>query len=205
MKAKFITLEGIEGSGKSSNIEAINSFMELRKFNFINTREPGASLLGKKLRELLLNVDTKISPEVEMLLMLADRKDHVETLIKPSLLDDIWVISDRYMDSTIAYQGGGRELDIEKIIANSKLLNLPEPSLTLLFDLPVITALNRTKSRGALDRFEREPIDFHQRIRDAYLELSRQFPNRIKIIDSSKAPEEVKAQVLAVLNDEFKV
>ena len=109
MKAKFITLEGIEGSGKSSNIEVINSFMELRKFNFINTREPGASLLGKKLRELLLNVDTKISPEVEMLLMLADRKDHVETLIKPSLLDDIWVISDRYMDSTIAYQGGGRE------------------------------------------------------------------------------------------------
>ena len=179
--------------------------MELRNFNFINTREPGASLLGKKLREILLNVDTKISPEVEMLLMLADRKDHVETIIKPSLLDDIWVISDRYMDSTIAYQGGGREIDIEKIIANSKLLNLPEPSLTLLFDLPVITALNRAKLRGRLDRFEKEPLDFHQRIRDAYLDLSRQFPKRIKIIDSSKAPEEVKAQVLAVLNDEFKV
>jgi len=205
MKAKFISLEGIEGSGKSSNIEAINSFMELRKFSFINTREPGASLLGKKLREILLNVDTKISPEVEMLLMLADRKDHVETIIKPSLLDDIWVISDRYMDSTIAYQGGGREIDIEKIIANSKLLNLPEPSLTLLFDLPVVTALNRAKLRGTLDRFEKEPLEFHQRIRDAYLDLSRQFPKRIKIIDSSKAPEEVKAQVLAVLNDEFKV
>jgi len=205
MKAKFISLEGIEGSGKSSNIEAINSFMELRKFSFINTREPGASLLGKKLREILLNVDTKISPEVEMLLMLADRKDHVETIIKPSLLDDIWVISDRYMDSTIAYQGGGREIDIEKIIANSKLLNLPEPSLTLLFDLPVVTALNRAKLRGTLDRFEKEPLEFHQRIRDAYLDLSRRFPKRIKIIDSSKAPEEVKAQVLAVLNDEFKV
>ena len=132
--------------------------------------------------------------------MLADRKDHVDNLILPNLNNNKWVISDRYMDSTIAYQGGGREIDLKKILATAEILNLPEPSLTLLFDLPIDVALERAKQRGNLDRFEREPEEFHQRIRDSYINLSELHPNRIKVIDSSLSKENVELQLLRILD-----
>jgi dTMP kinase len=201
MKAQLITLEGIEGSGKSSNLGVINNYLEQKNLDFINTREPGASNLGKKLRSLLLDVSSDISPEVEMLLMLADRKDHIETIILPALNKNTWVVSDRYMDSTIAYQGGGRKINMDNILSISNVLKIPQPSLTILFDLPVEIALKRATERSSLDRFEREPVEFHQRIRDAYLELARQEPERIKVIDSSKKPMEVESQLLDVLKE----
>ncbi len=201
MKAQLITLEGIEGSGKSSNLGVINNYLEQKNLDFINTREPGASNLGKKLRSLLLDVSSDISPEVEMLLMLADRKDHIETIILPALNKNTWVVSDRYMDSTIAYQGGGRKINMDNILSISNVLKIPQPSLTILFDLPVEIALKRATERSSLDRFEREPVEFHQRIRDAYLELARQEPERIKVIDSSKNPMEVESQLLDVLKE----
>jgi dTMP kinase len=108
------------------------------------------------------------------------------------------------MDSTIAYQGGGREIDLNKILATASILNLPEPSLTLLFDLPIEVALERAKKRGNLDRFEREPEVFHQRIRDSYLSLSKLHPNRIKVIDSSKSKNDVEFQLQETLNSYFK-
>ena len=200
MQGKFITLEGIEGSGKSTNLETVKSILDQYKIDYVLTREPGGGPLGPHLRKLLLDKDQSISPSVEMLLMMADRRDHVDNLINPNLDKGIWVISDRYLDSTIAYQGGGRQLDVNLITSLSASLKLPTPDLTLLFDLPVDVALERAKERSELDRFEREPLDFHSRIRKSYLELAST-NNRIKTIDSSKDFETVSIQVENYLNE----
>ena len=200
MQGKFITLEGIEGSGKSTNLVTIKSILDQYKIDYVLTREPGGGPLGPHLRKLLLDKDQSIAPSVEMLLMMADRRDHVDNLINPNLDKGIWVISDRYLDSTIAYQGGGRQLDIDLITSLSASLKLPTPDLTLLFDLPVDLALERAKERSELDRFEREPLDFHSRIRESYLELAST-NNRIKTIDSSKDFETVSIQVENYLNE----
>ena len=189
MEAKFITLEGIEGSGKTSSIKSITDLLDSKRINYVVTREPGGSSIGSELRSILLDPKTEISSEVELLLMLADRKDHVEKVILPNLETGNWVISDRFMDSSIAYQGGGRKLDKKMIDSFSKNLNLPNPDLTLLFDVPVEISLSRVKARGELDRFEQEKLDFHNRIREAYLELAEQNVNRIQIIDSSREIE----------------
>jgi len=194
MQGKFITLEGIEGSGKSTNLVTIKSILDQYKIDYVLTREPGGGPLGPHLRKLLLDKDQSISPSVEMLLMMADRRDHVDNLINPNLDKGIWVISDRYLDSTIAYQGGGRQLDIDLITSLSASLKLPTPDFTLLFDLPVDVALERAKERSELDRFEREPLDFHSRIRESYLELAST-NHRIKTIDSSKDFESVSLQI----------
>ena len=200
MQGKFITLEGIEGSGKSTNLVTIKSILDQYKIDYVLTREPGGGPLGPHLRKLLLDKDQSISPSVEMLLMMADRRDHVDNLINPNLDKGIWVVSDRYLDSTIAYQGGGRQLDINLITSLSASLKLPTPDFTLLFDLPVDVALERAKERSELDRFEREPLDFHSRIRESYLELAST-NNRIKTIDSSKDFETVSIQVENYLNE----
>ena len=189
MEAKFITLEGIEGSGKTSSIKSITDLLDKKNTSYVVTREPGGSSIGSELRSILLDTNTEISSEVELMLMLADRKDHVEKVILPSLETGNWVISDRFMDSSIAYQGGGRKLDKKMIDSFSKNLNLPNPDLTLLFDVPVEISLSRVKARGELDRFEQEKLDFHNRIREAYLELAEQNVNRIQIIDSSREIE----------------
>ena len=203
MKAKFITLEGIEGSGKTSSIKNINALLEQKKIDYINTREPGGSSIGEELREILLDPNTDISSEVELLLMLADRKDHVEKTILPNLLNNTWVISDRFMDSSIAYQGGGRQLNLNMIDSLAIYLDLPQPDLTLLFDLPVEVSLERTKKRGELDRFEKEEIEFHKRIREAYLELAKDHPDRIKVIDGSQDLEKVQAKVVRTIKKLF--
>ena len=203
MKARFITLEGIEGSGKTTSMKSINNFLEQKKIGYINTREPGASSIGSELREILLNPNTNISSDVELLLMLADRKDHVEKIILPNLLNDICVISDRFMDSSIAYQGGGRQLDLNMINSLSAYLELPNPDLTLLFDLPVKISLERTKKRGELDRFEKEEIEFHNRIRESYLKLANDNSDRIKVIDSSQSPDKVQAKVIEIISKLF--
>lgn len=203
MEAKFITLEGIEGSGKTSSIKSINALLEQKKIDYINTREPGESSIGEELREILLDPTTDISSEVELLLMLADRKDHVEKTILPNLLNNTWVISDRFMDSSIAYQGGGRQLNLNMIDSLAIYLDLPQPDLTLLFDLPVEVSLERTKKRGELDRFEKEEIEFHKRIREAYLELAKDHPDRIKVIDGSQDLEKVQAKVVRTIKKLF--
>ena len=200
MQGKFVTLEGIEGSGKSTNLVTIKSILDQYKIDYVLTREPGGGPLGPHLRKLLLDKDQSISPSVEMLLMMADRRDHVDNLINPNLDKGIWVISDRYLDSTIAYQGGGRQLDINLITSLSASLKLPTPDFTLLFDLPVDVALERAKERSELDRFEREPKDFHSRIRESYLELAST-NHRIKTIDSSKDFESVSLQVEKYLTE----
>tara|TARA_Y100000588_G_scaffold331702_1_gene369484 strand:+ start:8463 stop:9083 length:621 start_codon:yes stop_codon:yes gene_type:complete len=203
METKFITLEGIEGSGKTSSIKSITNLLDERGISYVVTREPGGSSIGSELRSILLDPQTNISSEVELMLMLADRKNHVEQVILPNLKTGNWVISDRFMDSSFAYQGGGRELDTKMINSFSRNLNLPIPDLTLLFDVPVEISLSRVKARGELDRFEQEEIDFHNRIREAYLELAEQNVNRIQIIDSSQAIEDMLKSVEEKINNLF--
>jgi len=203
MKAKFITLEGIEGSGKTSSLKGITDLLDKKNISYIVTREPGGSSIGKELRAILLDPDTEISPEVELMLMLSDRKDHVEKIILPNLEKGNWVVSDRFMDSSIAYQGGGRQLDKKLIISLTDYLNLPQPDLTLLFDLPVEISLSRVKARGELDRFEKEELEFHKRIRNTYLELAKNNSNRIKIIDSSKKIESMLNNVKQAIEKLF--
>ena len=203
MKAKFITLEGIEGSGKTSSLKSITDLLDKKNISYVVTREPGGSSIGKELRAILLNPETEISPEVELMLMLSDRKDHVEKIILPNLEKGNWVVSDRFMDSSIAYQGGGRQLGKKLIISLSEYLNLPQPDLTLLFDLPVETSLSRVKARGELDRFEKEELEFHKRIRNAYLDLAKNNSNRIKIIDSSQKIESMLNNVKQAIEKLF--
>tara|TARA_E500000081_G_C5938273_1_gene263798 strand:+ start:35 stop:652 length:618 start_codon:yes stop_codon:yes gene_type:complete len=205
MQGKFITLEGIEGSGKSTSLKDITDILNGKSIKFITTKEPGGGPLGKDLRAMLLNKDSNISPDVELLLMMADRKNHLDNVVMPNIENGTWVVSDRYLDSTYAYQGGGREIDSSLIDNLSTHLNFPIPNLTLLFDLPPEIALDRAKQRSSLDRFEREPLDFHTRIRKTYIELASNHSDRFKIIDSSANLQEVKEQVtnaiLTFLND----
>jgi dTMP kinase len=200
MRGKFITLEGIEGSGKSTSLDTISKSLENLNIEFIVTKEPGGGPLGKDLRKMLLDKKTSISSEVELLLMMADRKNHIENIVEPSLEKGIWVISDRYLDSSYAYQGGGRQIEVSKIDLLTELLKLPIPDLTLLFDLSPEIALQRAKNRSELDRFESEPIDFHQRIREAYLTLANDNIQRFNVIDASKDIQNVKDQVQKKLN-----
>ena len=200
MRGKFITLEGIEGSGKSTSLDTISQSLETLNIEFIITKEPGGGPLGKDLRKMLLDKKTSISSEVELLLMMADRKNHIENIVEPSLEKGIWVISDRYLDSSYAYQGGGRQIEVSKIDLLTELLKLPIPDLTLLFDLSPEIALLRAKNRSELDRFESEPMDFHQRIREAYLTLANDNIERYIVIDASKDIQNVKDQVQKQLN-----
>ena len=203
MNPLFITLEGIEGSGKSTNIKVINNYLKDKNINYINTREPGGSEVGDQLRNILLNTEKKLSNQTELLLMLADRVNHIETLIQPNLEKGITVISDRFMDSSYAYQGGGREMGLDAITKIIDGLNIIQPNLTLLFDLPVEMALERARKRSKLDRFESEDYDFHQRIRETYLFLAEEDSERIKIIDASKDIEEVESQVRKILEQKL--
>ena len=148
---------------------------------------------------MLLNKDLNISPEVELFLMMADRKNHLDNIIMPNIENGTWVISDRYLDSTYAYQGGGRKIDSSLIDNLSSHLNLPTPNLTLLFDLPPEIALERARQRSSLDRFEREPLDFHTRIRNTYTELASNHAKRFRTIDSSQDFSEVRKQVTSVI------
>jgi len=200
MRGKFITLEGIEGSGKSTSLDTISKILHTLDIEFIITKEPGGGHLGKDLRKILLDKKTSISPEVELLLMMADRKNHIDNIVEPSLEKGVWVISDRYLDSSYAYQGGGRQIDTSKIDLLTELLKLPIPDLTILFDLSPEIALQRAKNRSELDRFESEPIDFHQRIREAYLNLANDNVERYVVIDASKDIQNVKDQVQKKVN-----
>ena len=201
MRGSFITLEGIEGSGKSTSLETITKTLSDHNINFILTKEPGGGPLGQDLRALLLDKSSRISPDTELLLMMADRKDHIDNYVIPNLEKGIWIISDRYLDSTYAYQGGGRQIDTFKIDKLVSLLDLPIPDLTILFDLAPSIALKRAQKRSALDRFESEPIDFHERIRSTYLSLSELHSERFKLVDSSKEIIEVQDQVKKILLD----
>ena len=195
----FISFEGIEGSGKSTLLRNLQKYYLKKDLEILFTKEPGGTDLGKDIRDILLNPTSLISPEAELLLLMADRIEHVKTRINPNLKKNKIIFCDRYIDSTIAYQGKGRNLREDKIKELINILNLPIPDLTILLDLPVEVGLLRANKRNELDRFEKEDINFHKSIRKSYLDLQKQEPKRIFLFDSSISENKLFENVLNLI------
>ncbi len=195
----FISFEGIEGSGKSTLLENLKKYYLKKELEVLFTKEPGGTELGKDIRGILLNPTSLISSEAELLLLMADRIEHVTTIINPNLKKNKIIFCDRYIDSTIAYQGKGRNLSEDKIKELIDILNLPIPDLTILLDLPVEDGLLRANKRNELDRFEKEDINFHKSIRKSYLDLQKKDPKRIFLFDSSISENKLFKNVLNLI------
>lgn len=200
MRGKFITLEGIDGAGKSSHVEWLAEHLRARGHRVEVTREPGGTPLGEKLRELLLNDPMHL--ETETLLMFAARREHLAQRIEPALAEGAWVICDRFSDATYAYQGGGRGLDRAKCqILEHWVHQHLQPDLTLLFDLPLEVARERIAlAQRHLDRFEQERADFHERVRQAYLERAHAHPGRIRVIDAQRTLSDIRQHLTEILD-----
>lgn len=198
---KFITLEGIEGVGKTSNLLYIKELLESSGHDCVVTREPGGTSLGEALRALLLShSDEDMSPDAEMLMMFAARAEHLSKVILPALNSGKSVLCDRFTEATYAYQGGGRQLDVDKIRGlESWVQGELRPDLTIVLDAPVETGRARASSRSKPDRIEKEQDEFFQRVRAAYIDLAKNNPQRICLIDASKDLAAVQQQVRQML------
>jgi dTMP kinase len=195
---KFISLEGMDGAGKSTHIPTIISLLEARGVEVVSTREPGGTQLGEQLRELLLHAP--MHPETEAMLMFAARREHIAEVIEPALARGAYVLTDRFTDATYAYQCGA------KGVASDKILQLEEwvqaglqPDVTLLFDVPAEVSLQRLSTARAPDKFEREGVVFFEKLRNSYLERAAQFPQRFRVIDANQSLEKVKALVTKII------
>jgi dTMP kinase len=203
MSGKFITLEGGEGAGKTTCLKHIEKRIKEAGIDICVTREPGGTRTGEKIREILLdrgNFD--ILDDTELLLMFAARSQHLNELIRPALAAGTWVLCDRFTDATYAYQGGGRGISRDRIAELEQWVQKGlRPDLTLLLDLPVDVGLERAGKRSSPDRFESENISFMRRMRSSYLDIASREPERVKVIDSSQALEDVLLRIDSVLND----
>ena len=202
MSGQFITIEGIECVGKSTNAKFIENTLNKKGYKTLVTREPGGSGVGEKIRNILLfeNKET-LSPMTELLLLFAAREKHINEIIKPALRQGIWVICDRFTDASFAYQGFGRELGFDKVNALKSLIQKDfEPELTILLDAPLEIITSRRKLNPN-DRFESEDKAFFERVRNGYLELANIFDERVKVIDASKDIKEVQDQIQILIND----
>jgi len=200
-RGRFISVEGGEGAGKSTQIAVVAETLREQGVEVVLTREPGGTPLAEEIRSLLLHPrDECVSPGAELLLVFAARAQHVHRLITPALQRGAWVVCDRFTDATLAYQGAGRGMDRSLILGLRDLVLGPfGPDLTLLLDVPVAIGLERAGARGARDRFEREDREFHERVRRAYLQLAMEEPARIRRIDASSSVEAVSAAVRETL------
>ena len=194
----FITFEGADGCGKTTQIKLIDEYLRNKGYKTLLTREPGAKGLGEKIREILLNYEGEVSSRCESFLFLADRAQHVDCIIKPALKDGVIVLCDRHTDSTVAYQGYGRGLDIEEI---KKLNNLAtgglKPDLTLVFDVDIETSQARVGKNK--DRMESAGIEFFKKVREGFLEIAKEEPQRVKVIDSSDTIENIHKKVVELI------
>jgi len=205
MTAKFITLEGSEGVGKTTNLEHIQTLLTERGIDFVVTREPGGTELGEQLRDLLLgHKHDGMADETELLMMFAARSEHLDKVIKPALSKGQWVLCDRFTDATYAYQGGGRGIDLNRIsILEDYVQGDCRPDLTLLLDAPIDVGRERAGKRSAPDRFEKEQTDFFDKVRGAYLKRAADDPQRMKIIDASLELDAVKSQITEQIKSFF--
>lgn len=203
----FVTVEGVEGAGKSTLLGLLAGEFERRALPFVRTREPGGCALGARIRPLLLDVSSRVDERAELFLFLADRAQHVAETIRPALQRGAWVLCDRYADSTIAYQGYGRGMDVETLQRlNDYATGGLWPDKTLLLDLPVETGLSRALARNGREgltenegRFEAEEQAFHQRIREGFLARAERWPERFCVLDARLSPEELLACALEAL------
>ncbi|RZO20523.1 MAG: dTMP kinase [SAR92 clade bacterium] len=203
MQAKFITIEGTEGVGKTTNIEFIQNWLSQRGVEFISTREPGGTPLAEQVRELLLTPrEEKVGDATELLLMFAGRAQHLDQVILPALNSGSSVLCDRFTDASYAYQGFGREMDCSLIAQLEQIVQGDlRPDLTLILDIPVEIGLKRASERSTPDRFEQEKIEFFDRVRHGYLKIAEDNPGRCAVIDASQSLEEVQASIEAVLEN----
>ncbi len=198
MRGKFITLEGMDGAGKSSHIAAILETLQEKGVEVVATREPGGTSLGERLRELLLH--EAMHAETETLLMFAARREHIAQVIAPALARGAWVVSDRFTDASFAYQCGGRGVDQTKMQQLEHWVQQGlQPDLTLLFDVPVEISVARLAAARTPDKFERESAEFFHKIREGYLSRAKTHPTRFRIIDGNRPLETVRAEVIALL------
>ena len=198
MRGKFITLEGMDGAGKSTHIPDIIVALQSRGVEVVSTREPGGTTLGESLRELLLH--QTMHPETETLLMFAARREHIAQVIEPALARGAYVLSDRFTDATFAYQCGGRGIAAEKICALEDWVHADlQPDMTLLFDVPVEVSVQRLANARDPDKFERENVEFFSRIRAAYLQRAHENPQRFRVIDASQPLGVVKKSLEEVI------
>ncbi|NIR32375.1 MAG: dTMP kinase [Gammaproteobacteria bacterium] len=200
-RGRFITLEGIEGSGKSSQVDAIRRYLEGQGEKVVTTREPGGTPLAESVRALLLDPDNRtMAADTELLLVFAARAEHLGTVIRPALESGAWVVCDRFTDATYAYQGGGRRIPAARIAVLEQWVQGDlRPDLVVVLDAPVDVGLGRMAGRGVPDRFEREDLAFFERVREAYLLRARSDPDRYRIIDTRQALPAVSEQVIDAL------
>ncbi len=198
----FLTLEGVEGTGKSTNLSFITDYLRGAGVDLIVTREPGGTELGEEIRELLLrHREEGMHPDTELLLMFAARAEHLRRKIQPALAAGQWVLSDRFTDATYAYQGGGRALDLDRIaILEDWTQGALRPDVTFLLDLDPEVGLARAANRAELDRFEQEDLAFFQRVRNAYQQRVEEQPGRFRVVDASQPLEEVQTDLQAYLD-----
>ena len=201
-RGKFITIEGQDGAGKSTNIAVIESFLQQQGISYIKSREPGGTPFSENIREILLNSsDTEIGDTAELLLVFAARAQHIEQVIEPALTRGDWVLCDRFTDATYAYQGYGRGLDLQLVKQlESSVQGTLRPDLTILLDLPIDVGESRAGARSSPDRFEQQQQSFKQQVRDGYLSLAKQHPDRIKVIDASQTRPVVAESIEVTLN-----
>lgn len=203
MRGRFITLEGSEGSGKSTNLAYIHQKIQQSGIEVILTREPGGTPLGEQIRELLLDHRQQaMASDTELLLMFAARAQHINELILPALEQGKWILCDRFTDATYAYQGTGRGISEERIAVLEQWVQGDlRPDLTFFLDLPVDQGLARAGERSTPDRFEREQIDFFERVRHGYLQQAEREPHRYRVVDASVPLDQVQSQLDTILND----
>jgi len=197
-RGKFITLEGGEGVGKTTNLVFIKDYLEHHKISVVVTREPGGTALAEKIRLLLLDAHSEtITEQAELLLVFAARSQHIKHVIEPALAQGKWVLCDRFTDATYAYQGGGRNMRISTIESLENLVQgALRPDLTLLLDAPVEVGMHRAKKRGSFDRFEAETINFFEHVRRAYLLQAELYPERIKLIRANQSLSDVQNEIV---------
>ncbi|MCG7868042.1 MAG: dTMP kinase [Candidatus Thiodiazotropha taylori] len=202
MKGRFITVEGGEGAGKSSNLDFIRNLLNSAGKQVVFTREPGGTPLGEAIRDLLLgHQHTGMADDTELLLMFAARAEHLQQKIIPALQQGQWVLCDRFTDASYAYQGAGRGLASERIASLEQFVQGElRPDLTLLLDLPVEQGLARAGQRSEPDRFEKQEMSFFEKVRAGYLEIAAREPHRVKIVDASKPLETVQQQIHSVVS-----
>ena len=199
---KFITIDGVEGSGKSTQIDLICSYLQRKGIDVVRTREPGGTDLGEKIRSLLLDVDNKeMHSDTELLLMFSSRNELIQNKIIPALNKGSWVVSDRFTDASFAYQGGGRMLDLNRISKlESWVLGEFQPNLTLVLDVSVDVGMQRVEARAAKDRIELEERAFFERVRSVFIDRSKSYPERIKLIDASGSISEIHNNIKLFLD-----
>ncbi len=202
-KGLFITVEGVEGAGKSTNIRVIEEFLSEWKLDYILTREPGGTLIAEEIRELLLkHHKEKMDATTELLLIFAARAQHLSTKIRQTLAEGTWVLCDRFTDATYAYQGAGRGLDVKLISQLERLVqDKLRPDLTVIFDLDPSVGLERARQRGQLDRIESQKLEFFQRVREGYQNIASREGDRCLLIDASHTRETVRQSLRTALEN----